>query len=77
VTVFSVRVGGVLSGTTSYALPSGSFGPYSVAFLLNGSYLATANWFSSNVTVFSVGVGGVLIGAASYALPSGPMALGQ
>ena len=53
-----------LSEASSYALPSGSGEPYSVAFSPDGSYLATANEDSTNVTIFQVGAGGVLSGSS-------------
>ena len=62
VTIFQVGTGGVLSGGTSYALPSGSSAPESVAFSPNGSYLTSANAGSSDVTIYQVGTGGVLSG---------------
>ncbi len=75
VTVFTVGVGGVLSNSTSYALPAGSIDPVSVAFSPSGAYLATANGAagstSGDVTVFTVGAGGVLSNGTSYALPAG------
>jgi 6-phosphogluconolactonase (cycloisomerase 2 family) len=56
---------------TSYALPSGSTHPQSVAFSPNSSYLATANLNSNTITMFSVMAGGTLSGGTSYTLPSG------
>ena len=39
ITLFSVGTGGVLNYGTSYALPSGSLGPYSVTFSPDGLIL--------------------------------------
>lgn len=70
-TIFTIGTGGVLSGGTSYALPSGCTSPLGAAFSPNGSYLAITDNGSNGVTIFSLGTGGVLTGGTSYSLPSG------
>ena len=68
-TVWGVT-GGVLSAGVSYALPTGSVNPQSVAISSDGAYLTTAGFNGSVVTVMKV-TGGVLSGGVSYPLPSG------
>jgi WD40 repeat protein len=55
----------------SYALPSGSSAPVSVAFSPNGSHLATANSNANNVILYAVNSNRVLGNGIAYSPPLG------